>query len=160
MNYRMGALSQTVYAQVEEQGFTAPVVHSALPRVPSDITSVGSDELMELFVQLTEYTNFANTQVAYAKIDERRAESRASDKFNTLMSDASAGAKERVTFQKSQSASHPEYVKLREVAEHATAYRQLMEAMLENLDRDARLVSRELTRRTSSTEARSNRWSA
>ena len=161
MKFRMGPLSQTVAKQIEDQGFRPAYVDTPFPQLPTDVTLVDSGELMELFVCFTEYTNFATTQVAYAKIDERSIEAKATKKYNALMSDIGSGSRpERVTVQKSQAASNPEYMELLSEVEYATAYRQLMEAMLENLDRDSKLLSRELTRRTSSTESRSNRWSA
>ena len=158
MTYRMGDISQSVFKEVLRQGFDIPVVESARPKVPSDITSVGAHELMTLFVELTE---FAATQLAFAEIDERSAIAKAAQKYNALMSAPSSDSRSsKVTFQKSQASANPEYLDLQKQSEFATAYKDLLKAVYENLDRDLRVVSREITRRSNSTEQRSNRFSA
>lgn len=161
MTYRMGDISQSVFKEVLRQGFDIPVVESARPKVPSDITSVGAHELMTLFVELTEFANFAATQLAFAEIDERSAIAKAAQKYNALMSAPSSDSRSsKVTFQKSQASANPEYLDLQKQSEFATAYKDLLKAVYENLDRDLRVVSREITRRSNSTEQRSNRFSA
>jgi hypothetical protein len=162
MTFQMGEVSQSVYDIAQKQGFSSPVVDSGRPSLPSDITAVSSVDLMNLFVHLTEFTNYAATQEAFAVIDEKHAEAVAADKHNQLMSraDSSDSRSGRVTFQKIQASSDPAYLQLRAKADIASAYRTLLRSMMESLDRDLKVVSREITRRTSSTEHRSNRWSA
>lgn len=157
--YRTGPVSSAVQNTASAQGFDTPSPVSDRPHLPPDITVLDSDELMTLFVELTEYSNYAATQLAFAEIDEKHALGKAADKHNELMAAASGAGASKVTFQKSQANANPEYLALRDEADFASAYRTLMKTVYENLDRDARVVSREVSRRISSPEPRASRWS-
>jgi hypothetical protein len=61
---------------------------------------------------------------------------------------------------KSQASAQPEYQQLKEAAEYASAYVTVLKSVYENLDRSLKILSREVTRRTSSDEQRRNRWTA
>ena len=74
---------------------------------------------------------------------------------------ASGANGDRVTYARAQVAADPRIVALKDVVEEAYAYRKLVESLAANVERDASLVSRELTRRTSSRNRTSpSRWSA
>jgi hypothetical protein len=165
--YKTGVASQQALDQVRSQGFAVSDVDFELPRIPSDLTLVGSDELMSLMVQYTEFANFASTQLSFAAVDERFAARRAEEKHNDLVasfaSADSAGRSSRssgITMHKSQASADPEYLELQREAESANAYATVLKSVYENLDRSLKVLSREVTRRTSSTEQRSSRWSA
>lgn len=161
MSYRMGPVSMSVRTAAKAQGFDAPAELDDRPKIPSDLTMLDADDLMVLFTQLNEFANYAATQLSFAEIDERYAIRRAEEKHNELMNVTSSDSRSsKVTFQKSQAAIHPEYVALRDEVEFAIAYKGYVKTIYENLDRDLRLVSREVTRRVNNTyEQRASRWS-
>lgn len=165
--YKTGVASQRAMDEVRKQGFSIPEVEYELPKVPTDLTLVGSDDLMSLMVQYTEYANFAATQLSFANVDERYAQRRAEERHNDLISEFasmdSGGRSSRssgITMHKSQASAHPDYLELQREAESASAYATVLKSVYENLDRSLKVLSREVTRRVSPTEQRSNRWSA
>jgi hypothetical protein len=167
MTYKMGPAAQRVYESVQDLGFTFSEVNTELPQIPHDLTVVGSNDLMTLMVQYSEYANFASTQLSFAYVDERHAHRCADDKHNELvaaLSNASSGERSGrssgITLHKSQASAHPEYQRLKEEAEYASAYVTVLKSVYENLDRSLKILSREVTRRTSSDEQRRSRWSA
>lgn len=56
---------------------------------------------------------------------------------------------DRVTLQKARAASDPEIVEARQQFDEAYAYRKLVESIANSMERNAQMLSRELTRRTS-----------
>lgn len=126
-----------------------------LPQLPADISSVSDGELMALFSQITAFTNFLNTQLSCAEIDERRAEKNlgAVEDHAMIREHSGKAAKDTVTFLKTKIAADPEVMKAREDYESKYAYRKLIDSMADNASRDAMLVSRELTRRTAGSNA-------
>jgi hypothetical protein len=165
--YKMGPAAQQVFDSVQDLGFTFTGVDTDLPRIPVDLTVIGSSELMSLMVQYSEYANFASTQLSFASVDERHAHRRAEDKHNELvaaLSSASSGERSGrssgITMHKSQASARPEYQQLKEAAEYASAYVTVLKSVYENLDRSLKILSREVTRRASSDEQRRNRWTA
>ena len=134
-----------------------------IPPLPKDVTSLSEESLMELFVSLTGWSDYASTQAVFAQIDERDAQR------NLDMAEASAtstnwtgGRDDRVAIAKAKVASDPGVVAAREVLDARHAYRKLVEVVASNLERDASVVSREITRRTSGASGlarRASRWS-
>lgn len=127
-----------------------------IPSLPVDLTSVADQELMTLYGKLTAYADFVSVQVSCSQVDERSLEKRLSRLESTKMLAGTGKAASRVTFAKAEVASDPEVMALKDDVEQIHAYRKLIEAMAANIERDAALVSRELTRRT--TNNRSTRW--
>lgn len=165
--FKTGPASQRAIDSIEELGFSFTAADFELPRIPVDLTVVGSAELMSLMVQYNEYANFASTQLAFAVVDERNAQQRADEKHHDLvaaLSSADSGARSSrssgITVHKSQASAHPEYRNLKREAENADAYVTVLKSVYENLDRSLKLLSREVTRRSNSMEQRVNRWSA
>lgn len=156
---RTDAVSRTAVRQLAEQGFRVPnYPDSEIPFLPPDITGLGDESLMDLFVCLTAWTDFVGMQVACAQIDERSA-SRALDAAEASLYSRSTSSSERVTDLKAKVAAHPDVLKARETLDEKHAYRKVIEALFSSIERDASLVSREITRRTS-TSSRRDRWSA
>lgn len=117
---------------------------------------------MRLFVALTRWTDYFGGQVALAEIDVREIESLLSYAEATVLLSNWTGAKEdRVTMARAERDTDEEVVDLRNKLEVATAYKKLMATIYESAERDAALVSRELTRRVGreAPERRERRWS-
>lgn len=119
-------------------------------QLPSDITSIDSEELGELFTRLTAWTDYINSQLTMAQLEERAALKRKEFTENTMLVKrmGSQAKGERVTTVKAEIAINEDIVKLDNDYEEKYAYRKLVEMLLTNHERDLALVSREITRRS------------
>jgi len=161
---RMAEASEKAAATLEKQGlklYDQP--EDRIPRLPEDITALHEEELMDLFVGLTAWLDYVSVQVACAEIDERAAQ-RVLDQAEAtaLIAGWSGERADRVAIARAKQAINPEVNRL--LAEFAEAhnYRKLIQTLASNLERDAALASRELTRRTagiSTPSKRASRWS-
>ena len=122
-----------------------------LPELPSDVSQLDDEDLMYLFSKLTAYSNFLNAQFSVAMIDERDAERESDLVENMALISAHSGraTKDTVTLLKAQISADPKVIAAKEKYSATYNYRKLIEIMVNNVDRDTNLVSRELTRRTS-----------
>lgn len=147
--------------RLEQQGIGVPSKPEYdIPLLPVELTDESDEGLMLLFSKLTAYADFVSVQVSCAQVDERALEKRLSAMEAEKMLSSGGKTENRVTFARAQVATDPDVVSLKEQIERVHAYRKLIESMAGNIERDAALVSRELTRRTSSSSLRSSRWSA
>lgn len=161
MSLRAGKASTRALLVLSEQGLSPNAKPDyAIPALPRDLTEVGDEGLMVLYSELTAYADFIGVQVSCAQVDERSLEKELSSLENIKMLKSDGKSENRVTFARAQVAIDPEVVAIKEQLDEAHAYRKLIESLAANLERDANLVSRELTRRTSSVARRSSRWSA
>lgn len=164
VNLRMHGESEATAMIIKDQGLRVAVKPMEdMPRLPQDITSIDDETLMDLFVSLTTWNDYLSVQVACAQIDERAAQ-RTMDfaENSSLINGWKGGSQDRVAIAKANVAVDPEVHKLRKDLDEKHAYRKLIEVMSNNVERDASLVSRELTRRTSGAAApnrRATRWS-
>jgi len=164
VNYFMGQTSRDAVARTTTQGIALPnKPNEDIPTLPPDITDVGDDDLMNLFVAYTSWNDYTAVQVAFARVDERSAQ-RTLDmaEAKAVAVNWSGGRDDRVAITKAKVASDPVVEKAREELDEKHAYRTLVEAIATNVERDAALISRELTRRTSGSTPitrRSSRWS-
>jgi hypothetical protein len=117
--------------------------------LPSDITLVSSEQLGELMTRLTSWTDYINSQLTMAQLEERAALKKKDYTENTLLIKrmGSQVKGERVTTVKAEIAVSPDVVLLDNDYEEKYAYRKLVEMLLTNHERDLQLVSREITRR-------------
>lgn len=120
-------------------------------QMPSDISSLHSDQLSELFTNLTAWTNYVAGQLAAAQVDERSLEKRR-DMLEAKLFVHKEGNKvkgDTVASLKANIASDPQIQDLEEKLLQAYAYRKMLEVVYSNFERDSALVSREITRRSS-----------
>jgi len=117
--------------------------------LPSDITSVSSEQLGELMTRLTSWTDYISSQMTMAQLEERAALKKKDFAENTMLIRrmGSQAKGERVTTVKAEIAVSPDIVQLDNDYEEKYAYRKLVEMLLTNHERDLSLVSREITRR-------------
>lgn len=143
----MSVESVNAVARLEFEGIKLPS-HPAFeaPDLPSDISEVPDEELMELYSQFVAYLNYITVQLATAEVDERMCEKKAARKQAELMG---ATTDKTVSAAKARVASDPGVVVVLEELDQHYAYRKLVEAVHQNLERNVTLASRELTRRTS-----------
>jgi hypothetical protein len=131
-----------------------------MPDLPANLTELNDDKLMELFVELTRWAEYAGTQLAAAAVDEKDAEAHL--ERCKAMAAVKAKNEKSVTAQKAAAASDEEVLDADAEYRKNYAVRKLTEAIYSGADRKAAVVSRELTRRIgrSDRESRVTRWSA
>ena len=137
----------TAIATLAAQGIAIPeTTHVEMPVLPSDITQIDNEELMELFTSITAFLDFVNYQLALAEIEERALDRKLETRIAVV---TAAQPKGLAAVIKATSLADFKVQELTEQYMVAHNYRKLIGAMSENLNRDSMLVSRELTRRTS-----------
>jgi hypothetical protein len=124
-------------------------------RLPADITAITSEDLGELFTRLTAWTDYINSQLVIAQLEQRAILKKKDFAENTmLIKRMGSGVKgERVTTVKAEIAVSQDIVDLDKDYEEKYAYRKLVEMLLTNHERDLSLVSREITRRSNDSKA-------
>jgi hypothetical protein len=157
-DYRYGEDSGNAASVVMLQGFTMPPIPEDQPSLPRDITELDSPALMEMFSLFTAWCDYASAQVGLAVIDERSAERslelREAEAWRDLPKSSVSAAKALVALDEGVQ-------RAREHRDGCYAYRRLVSDLAVRYERDAALLSRELTRRTgesSPRSARRERW--
>lgn len=121
-----------------------------IPVLPRDITDLNDEDLMDLFVQFTSWTDYLSGQLAVSAIDEREADRAVSTaEAQAMLNNWKGGSGDRVAIAKAQIAIDPKVAALVKTLDEKHAYRKLVEVLYQNVERDSAVVSRELTRRTS-----------
>jgi hypothetical protein len=138
-------------AALEERGFRlAKKPKVDIPDLPRDITDLHDDDLMDLFVQFTGWTDHLSSQLAIAAIDEREADrSVSAAESQAMLANWKGGTGDRIAVVKAQISIDPVVQELTKDLDEKYAYRKLLETLYQNVERDSAVVSRELTRRTS-----------
>jgi hypothetical protein len=137
---RMSEASEKAAAELKKQGLRIPnQPEDRLPRLPEDITSIHDEELMVLFGSVTSWLDYVSVQVACAEVDERASQ--------RILDQAEASALIG-SYKGPAAVLDPEVIRIKEELADNMAYRKLIQTLASNLERDAALVSRELTRRT------------
>lgn len=159
----MAAKSTEARAALERAGLSLPARPAfEIPRLPLKITDLNDDQLMGVFVALTRWTDHLAGAVAEAEIEERAAEAVLSKaQALVLLRDWGGGRDERVTLAKAQRDVDPEVERRQELFDTAHAKRKMVAVLFTSTERDAAVVSRELTRRVGRREdhdRRASRW--
>ena len=148
---RMGTTSRAAYDAARAQGLPTPRRPvTEMPTLPHDPTDLGDRELMMLYTEYTAWSDYLAVQVACASTDEKAAQSRLEVlEAKSMLSQTAGGGK--VTTARSAMKSDQAIVDTKQEVMELEAYRRLVESLYSALERDAMLLSRELTRRTSTT---------
>lgn len=111
---------------------------------------------MEHFSRQIAWQNFFATQVAQAEILEAEAE--AEMKIQEAM--AMLSSSKKVTEARVERDTNPKVIDTRKIYMQAHARRKMLQVSMENRERCANLISRELTRRVGreGNQRRSDRW--
>lgn len=140
-------LSSDASERLEQMGLGMPYRPTeGIPSLPTDITDLGYEDLMDLMAEFVEWANYAGGKLALAWTDEGVAEDDLNEETARALTQARA---DTVTLDKAMATIDPDVVEARRVWRKAKAHRKALEALCEALDRNAALLSRELTRRTS-----------
>lgn len=158
---KAGFAAREAIKRVEDSGLLMPSQpEGELPSVPYELDELDDRALMRLFAVLTGWCDYLAAQAAVAAIDERRAERDLEmSRAESMVRHAGSG---KVTIARAASAADADVLEQQDRADRYRAYRSLVSVLASNAERDAALVSRELTRRTASSVSparRSTRWS-
>ena len=122
---------------------------NGLPQLEPNLDDLNDHELMALFVGLTRWTDFLQNQTAIEEIRERYADGDVRKLEGLFMTaNKPERASEAVTWVRAQMELDPEVQRARDVHRVVYARRKLKQMLFESAERDAAVVSRELTRRT------------
>lgn len=144
-----GDLSSYIVSQLDEQGIAIPKVAATYrPDLPEDITELEDEDLMVLYTQFIAYSDFLNTQLACAIIDEKELERRIGLAEAENMITQSAGTKTTVTAMKATLEVNDDVRAAKVEHLQKYAYRKMLETIANNTERHSAVCSRELTRRT------------
>lgn len=150
---------------LEGQGFKFPEQPNDedQPSLPSDLSDLDDRDLMEEFALFTAWADYAAAQVGLAVIAEREAEREVdSEEARVWRDQLRFNPKAPVAAVKAVMMTDPKVIDARKIHDKAYAYRRLVADLTDRYERDAAVLSRELTRRTQSEwnarQSRRERW--
>jgi hypothetical protein len=150
----MGLRRSAPTGRLIQHGFKLPKQpQDSAPDLPRDVTNIGYDDLMDLWSQFTAWTDYAAVQAAIAYSEEKHLA-----KKIERMEQRALLVGDKVTVSRAEVKTSDAYEHLVNEWLEAEMYRKLLETLFNNYDRDAQLLSRELTRRTSDVRGRQERW--
>jgi hypothetical protein len=155
--YRVSPEGEVALAKIEDQGFhmpESPGVDSK-PVLPTDLSDLDDAALMEEFSLFIAWADYASAQVGLAVIAERASELELEWQISLHLTDAST--KKTVTQIKGEALQNPDVYAARKKVEEAYAYRRVVSDLSDRYERDAAVLSRELTRRTNESSAKNSR---
>jgi Holliday junction resolvasome RuvABC endonuclease subunit len=119
------------------------------PTLGTDIDDITDKQLMDLFVQFTRWCDYFQNQLAIEEIFEHHAESEVRRLEGLYLTrNKPERVSEAVTWVRAQMESDPDIRQARDALRLYYARRKLKQMLFESAERDAAVVSRELTRRT------------
>lgn len=147
---------------LEKQGLVLPPkpVYD-LPKLPQRITEWDDDRLMKLFVRFTQYQDHLAGLLVESEIDEQSAETLLEVAKARFLAQSWTGASdERVAVEKAKGTMDEEVRKCTSAVTQCKAKRKMYSVLFESLNRQAAVISRELSRRIGrdSGERRTDRW--
>lgn len=148
MAYRTSSVGKSVVARLGSQGFALPDKPSldSVPSLPTDLTELSDEELMETFALFTAWCDYASAQVGLAVIAEREAERHREEAEGKAW--LNIPPKSSVSASKGLVAADPGVVEATFLVDEAHAYRRMVAELAARYERDAAVMSREITRRT------------
>lgn len=146
MTYATGSMTEHVLKELKDTtGLYLPDrPEGGIPTLPVDITELSDEDLMVLYSDFIAWSDYAASQLAVAASEERE-HMRLHDLQKARSIVAPAPGEVSVTAARARAeddASSSGYA-----ASERYAYRKVLEAVAGNMDRDAALLSRELSRR-------------
>lgn len=147
---------------LESMGFGVtprPDNDDGMPVLPADPTELDDKQLMDFFFCFTEWTSYAQTQLASAVAQERGAEIEAARVKARALPRYMKGT---VTAAKAAAAEDADVVAAENNLYRVYCVRVLMEPVLARAERSAAALSRELSRRgaRASVDRRASKWGA
>ncbi len=132
-----------------------------------DITELSEEDLMYEFTRYIAWANYAGPMLAAAVTEEKELQKRLKEARSAAYLEALPQTWEGVksvtpvnAMAKAEQDVDEDVVSIEDELQVATAYRRLLDQLLDGLDGSAALISRELTRRVNKmpVERRGNRW--
>lgn len=162
LSLKMAEDSQRAAAELLKQGLYLPDApgDEGIPRLQDidDLTSLSDEALMDVMSSMTAWAGYLSAQYALAVIDERCAEEVvAQAEALAIIREWGGASSDRVTIAKAQRTVDPDVIERKQDLLNKYAYRKLVEMQYQNVDREAAIVSRELTRRTSGADPKQRR---
>jgi hypothetical protein len=133
------------------------------PYLDREIADLSDRRLMRLFAEVTAWANYAQGQAVIADAEEERLEALLKRrKTMGMLGEWDINPKMTVTQARARAQEDASLYDLEEEFLAARALHKLTEMVFKRFDRDASLLSRELTRRTemANKEGRAGRWLA
>ena len=145
-NYITGSLTGKVLRKLRDRtGLYLPdKPMGEIPALPHDITILTDEDLMVLFTDFTAWADYAASQLAVAAAEEREF-IRLHELKKAKEIASSSGGKGSVTAARAAAETDAASDGFR--ASEKYSYRKIIESISSNLERDAALLSRELSRR-------------
>lgn len=149
--YKTTPLAKQALDILKGQGFKLPDRPKHEPAlVLSDPGELADEQLIEDFILLTAWTDYASAQLGLAVINEREKERMVDEAVAAAWKDMHTKfPRTPVTLIREIVADYPEVKKAKIDLESIYAYRRLISDLSARYERDAAALSRELTRRTS-----------
>jgi hypothetical protein len=149
--YFTSRLAEEAIESLKEQGFVLPHKPDHAPELPDDVSTLDDESLLKLMQEFTAWADYASAQVGMAVIAERESDL-ALEKATAEVWHRSLAVdpKMSVTVLKTVSLTVTEVADARDQYESAYAYRRMASDIADRFERDAQLLSRELTRRNQS----------
>ncbi len=149
INLINSASSEGILDTLKAQGLgISRQIDAQPPTMPRDITELDDEDLIRLFQHLNEFTKFIKVQASCAQIDESEAKKRM-DYLEATLTTQHTAPKVTVASIKAKVMSEESMQTVSQEYQFKHDYRKMIEMMVNNLESDMHLVSRELTRRTS-----------
>lgn len=144
------SVSKYVLDEMDKQGLLVDrEVELDRPSMPADITELNDEDLMLLYTKFSAYSDFVNTQLSCAIVDEKDLERQVDyEESMAMLRLQSQHPKTTVTALKAMVDSDDNIRSLKQDHLNKYAYRKMLETMANNCERSSAVCSRELTRRT------------
>jgi hypothetical protein len=150
VTYYSSSLGDDALDSIKQQGFALPVKPAQdRPELPDDLSDLDDESLTQLMKEFTAWGDYASAQVGLAVITERECEM----ELELITADVwqktlKVEPKTSVTVLKTVALTVESVAKARRTYEDAYAYRRLISDVADRFEKDALVLSRELTRRT------------
>jgi hypothetical protein len=138
--------------------FTRPELGQV--KLPYDITLLSSEQLAQKFAELTAWADYIASELVTAQTDEDTAERTYKLAFDRLLVEkmGTRTTGDRITLIRAQVNIDPHIQNAGQVLAEKTAYRKMVQMLLDNHQRDITLVSREITRRSNDQQLSRKGW--
>jgi hypothetical protein len=122
-----------------------------IPEIPSYLDDLNDSELMKLYGEFMAWLSYAKAELVKAEIDEERTANNCKVTEAQILIGQWGNAKgDTVTLAKARRDTDPDVLKAQDLHSISRAYRKLVESVYDRCERGTQLLSRELSRRISS----------
>lgn len=142
--------SLAAQADLEKAGLDLPAKPEVdYPELPSrSLVELPDKALMDTFQEFVEWADYVAGQMAIAEIEERLCETMIRRiEAEAIVRNRPEKASEAVTWAKAEKELDPTFQEWLDKLDVIYAYRKMVSVLVESLERDAQLLSREITRR-------------